>query len=114
MSHELNKAEKKIARQLIDKGFDIECKTVLDQAAEILSEWKQNGLNNTTAYHKLFIQLQKHDKLIRYRYTEIKGSRYLSIVRAIYEDGQITEDDIKDFSENTRSILNKWKQHPKD
>lgn len=108
MSHELSKREKKIARILIDKGVDTEFRMALEQADKILLEWKQGDIDNRAAYHKLFSKIRELDKHIANRYDDLRGSRYLLAVASIYADGQITEEDIKDFSEETKGILNNW------
>jgi len=106
MYHELSKREKKIARILIDKGVDTEFRISLEQTDKILSEWKEGNLDNRTAYHALFKKIHERNNLIANRYDGLGGSRYLLTVAAIYADGQITEEDIKDFSEKTRAVLN--------
>ena len=108
MPHELSKREKKIARILLDKGVDAEFRTALEQADEILSEWKKGSLDNRAAYHRLFQKVKENDKWIANRYDDLTGSRWLRTVGLIYEDGQITEDDIKDLSEETKDVLNRW------
>lgn len=108
MYHELSKPEKKIARILIDKGVDAEFRIALEQADEILSAWKKGGLDNRAAYHGLFKNVKERNKHIANRFDGLRASRYLLTVANIYADGQITADDIKDFSEETRAVLNKW------
>jgi hypothetical protein len=107
MSQELSKKEKKIARMLIDKGVDTEFRISLEQADEIISEWKKGDLDNRTAYQKLFQKVKENDKWISRRYDGLSGSRWLQTVGLIYADGQITEDDIKDFSEENKEYLNR-------
>ena len=106
MQHELSKNEKKIARILIDKGTDIEFRTALEQVDKIITEWKNGGMDNRTAYHKMFKKVDEQDSRISNRYDGLKGSKYLLTVASIYIDGQIDEEDIKDFSDQTRAILN--------
>lgn len=103
--HELTKKEKKIARLLIDKGVDTEFRISLEQADEILTEWKQGVLDNRAAYHKLFQKVKENDKWISRRYDGLRGSNYLMTVACIYADGQITEEDIKDLSDETKEVL---------
>ena len=112
--HELSKREKKIARIIIDKGVDAEFKTALEQAHEILSEWKKGSMDNRTGYYKLFKKIMEQNKRIADRYDGLTGSRYLLTVGRIYEDGQVTEEDIKDFSEETKAVLNRWLQFSKE
>lgn len=99
---------------MIDKGVDTEFRIALEQTDKILSEWKQGSLDNRTAYHKLFKKVQERDKRISNRYDGLTGSRYLLTVAGIYVDGQITEEDIKDFSEETKAVLNNWLRFNKE
>ncbi len=108
MGHELNKIEKKLARILIDKGTDTEFKIALEQVDAIIVEWKNGDLDNKAAYHKLFKKVDERDNRISNRYDGLTGSGYLITLAGIYADGQITEDDIKDFSEETKAVLNNW------
>jgi hypothetical protein len=106
MPNDFSKSEKKIARILIDKGVDTEFRTALEQADEIISEWKKGSLDNRTACHKLFSKIKVRDKRIATRYDGLTGSRWLRTIGFIYEDGQITEEDKKDLSEENKEILN--------
>jgi hypothetical protein len=113
MHHELSKHEKKIARMLIDKGVDAEFRTALEESSEILSAWKNGDIDNRAGYHKVFKKIMEYDKRIANRYDGLTGSRYLLTIAGIYIDGQITTEDIKDFSEQTRAILNELLQFSK-
>jgi len=106
MAFEFSKSEKKLARLLIDKGVDAEFKTALEQAEVIISQWHKGSIDNRTAYHQLFKKIKEQDKRIANRYDGLTGSGYLSAVAGIYIDGQITEADIEDFSEESKVFLN--------
>ena len=51
MSLELSKAEKKIAREIIDKGLQKEVANNLLIADNILTDWKNSTKNNMDTYH---------------------------------------------------------------
>ncbi len=53
-------------------------------------------------------QLQITNKRIAKRYDGLGGSHYLITVAAILYDEQITEEDIKDFSEETKEVIHRW------
>ncbi|HRI20363.1 MAG TPA: hypothetical protein PLA68_05395 [Panacibacter sp.] len=108
MYYELSKREKKIAKAAIDKGVNAEFKAGLEKAEAIIAEWRKNNVENREAYHKLFLAVEEQDKRIANRYDGLGGSRYLFTVACILYDGQITEEDIKDFSEETKEQLNSW------
>lgn len=105
---ELTKKEKKIARDIIEKGVQAEFKAGLENASKVIEEWKNKKLDNREAYHKLFKTVKDQDKLIAKRYDGMTGSRYLVTVAVILYEGQITEEDIKDFSEETKAVIKRW------
>jgi hypothetical protein len=48
------------------------------------------------------------NKAISGRYDDLSGSRWLETVAAILHDGYISEEDIKDFSEEAKDIIKRW------
>ncbi len=108
MYYQLSKSEKKIAKAIIDKGIDIEFRNALAQIATIIAEWQNATLDNRTAYHQVYKKLDEGDSRISRRYDNLGGSRWLETVGQIFADGQITEEEIKGFSEETRDTLKHW------
>jgi len=53
----------------------------------------------------LFRAVDKKDHAIARRYDGLTGGRWLITVAAILRDGYISEDDIKDFSEETKARM---------
>ena len=106
--YELSKREKKIAREAIEKGVLAEFEVGLKKAEAIIKQWRNGSLDNRQAYHKLYKEIANHDKHIARRYDGMSGSRYLLTVAAILRDGYITEEDIKDFSDQTKQVLQLW------
>lgn len=114
MYHELSKREKKIARACIDKGIEAEFRDGLANFDIIVSGWREGKFaTNREAYYELFKAVTSRDKAIAERYDGLTGSNYLITVAAILRDGYISEDDIKDFSEEARLEISKliqfWK-----
>ena len=95
---ELSKSDKKVAREVIEKGLQIELANGLKEAEKVISEWKNNQQNNRDAYHLLYKTIRDFDKHIARRYDRITGSNYIFIVMEQFVDGIITEEDLKDFS----------------
>lgn len=108
MYRDLSKREKKIARACIDKGVDAEFKAGLEKAKKEILRWEKGDLDNRAAYQKLYKTITGHDKRIQKRYDGLTGSRYLVTVAAILFDGQITEEDIREFSEEAKQSINNW------
>ncbi len=108
MYYELTKRENKIAKAAIDKGVNTEFKAGLEKAEAIIATWHKDELDNSADYYKLFEAVEEQDKRIAQRYDGLSGSRYLFTVACILYDGQITDEDVKDFSEETKEQLNSW------
>jgi len=108
MYYELPKKEKKIARAAIDKGVNTAFKLALEEAESIIEEWRNGKLDNRGAYHKLFKAIDKHDGKIARRYDHVTGSKYLMTVAAILADAHITQDDISEFSDETKEVIRRW------
>ncbi len=105
MKTELSKKEKAIMRQLIEKGVQAEFTIALQEAANIIEQWKQNQKSTREAYHELYSSLLQNNKFIARRYDGISGSRYLSTVIAICGDKQINEEDLKELREDLREYI---------
>ena len=108
MPYELTKREKKIAREIIEKGVQAEFKAGLEKAKQVIGDWEQGKLDNREAYHKMFKNIKEQDKKISRRYDGIGGSDYLLTVATILYDEQITEEDIEDFSEEAKRTILAW------
>ena len=106
--YDLSKREKKIAREAIEKGVQAEFKAGLEKAKKVIAEWEKGALDNRAGYQKLYKTITDQDKRIGKRYDGLTGSRYLVTVAAILYDGQITEEDIKDFSDEAKQTINTW------
>jgi hypothetical protein len=102
---ELTKSEKKLARQLIEKGLQIEYKKGLEQQSEIIEQWKSGNTDTKDSYLKLYQSVTSYDKYIAKRYDNIRGSKYLFIIAAQLADGIITLEEIEKFRIDTKNRL---------
>ena len=106
MYYELSKREKKIAKACIDKGLDAEFKEGLENFHAIIQDWRSGKFaSNKEAYHELFKAVDKKDHAISRRYDGLSGSRWLITVVELFREGYISEDDIKDFSDQTKAVI---------
>lgn len=105
MNTNLSKKEKAIMRQLIEKGVQAEFAHALQEAANIISQWKQSEKTNREAYYELYGSIKQNDKFIAMRYDGMTGSRYLSTVIGIYRDKQLNEEDLKELHEDLREYI---------
>ena len=106
--HELTKRERKLARELISASVEKEFETGLKEADAILQKWKGNEKPGREAFHELRNHLNDFRKYLARRYDDLRGSTYLLVISAIFKDGYITEEDIKDFSEETKEVIRRW------
>src|ERR1700744_5453408 len=102
MYYELSKKDKKVARQLIDKGLLIEFTQGLNNFSEILEDWKNGKVETKDTYHKLFRAIKNFDKHVALRYDGIGGSRYLETVIAQLVDGLYDISEADNFNQEVR------------
>lgn len=102
---ELTKKDKKVAREIIEKGLQKEYENGLRKAEKVLTQWRNNTLGNREAYYELYSEIEKFDKHIARRYNGMTGSRYGLIVLEQLMNGLISESDLDDFSEEVKMWL---------
>jgi hypothetical protein len=102
---DLSKKEKKIARQLIEKGLQIEFEQGIRKLKFIIDEWQKKGGGNQETYHSLYKTITVFDKHIGRRYDKITGSNYIYIIAGQVADDIIDVDDLSEFSDETRNAV---------
>lgn len=103
MYYELPKKDKKIARQLMDKGLLIEFEQGLKQFDAILQEWKAWNIETKETYYQIFSAVKDFDKHIARRYDGIGGSRYLETVIAQLADDLYDISEVDSFSPEVKA-----------
>ena len=103
MYYELPKKDKKIARQLMDKGLLIEFEQGLKQFDAILQEWKAGNIETKETYYQIFSAVKDFDKHIARRYDGIGGSRYLETVIAQLADDLYDISEVDGFSPDVKA-----------
>lgn len=98
MYYELPKKDKKLARQLMDKGLLIEFEQGLRKFDAILQGWKAGNSEIKETYYEIFTAIKEFDKHIAGRYNGIGGSRYLETVIAQLADDLYGVSEIDGFS----------------
>ena len=102
---DLNKPQKRIARQIIETGLQREYEAGIIKLDKIISRWKNKKIDNRDAYMKIYSSLTWHDKHIGRRYNKMTGSWYLYIIAAQLADEVITVDELNDFPEDIREKI---------
>jgi len=114
MYYELPKKDKKVARQLMDKGLLIEFERGLKSFDAILQKWKTENGDVKETYYAIFSAVKDFDKHIARRYDGISGSRYLQTVVAQLVDDvyDISETDAfsPEVKEQTLRSVKFWKE----
>ena len=105
MSIEFSKKDKRIARELIEKGLQKEFQQGLQQFDAILQNWKNGQQDNRDTYHNLYKSVRDFDKHIARRYDNIKGSTYLDTLIAQLMNGLICEEDLFELNPDTRNAV---------
>ncbi len=95
---ELSKKDKKVARELIEKGLQKEFVIGLNKAVAVLQKWKNKTLENRDAYHSLFRTVDEFDTHIAERYDGMTGSKYFYVLADQFCDELITVEDIEKLS----------------
>ncbi|MFM9839437.1 MAG: hypothetical protein ACKVOQ_14305 [Cyclobacteriaceae bacterium] len=103
---DLSKKDKKIARQIIEKGLQQEFANGLNSFDSILNHWKEQKKDNRDSYHLLYKSLTDFDKHIARRYDRMTGSSYLFIIAGQLSDSVITEHDIMELSQEAQNFIN--------
>jgi hypothetical protein len=102
MYYQLPKKDKKLARQLMDKGLLTEFEHGLKSFDAILQQWKSGNADTKETYYKIFTAVKEFDKHIARRYDAIGGSRYLETVIAQLADDLYDVSEIDGFSPEIR------------
>lgn len=108
MTYELPKSQKKIARQIIEKGLQREYQNGIEKVEGVIEKWKTGKLDNQKAYISVYKKMIAFDKHISQRYDEMTGSKYLIIIIGQLADGVISFDEIDEFDEEVKAIIRKW------
>jgi hypothetical protein len=108
MPAELSKKDKRIARELIEKGLQKEFQQGLQQFDAILQKWKNEQQDNRDVYHHLYKSVRDFDKHIARRYDNIKGSMYTMILGAQLADKLISEDNLAEMNPDARNEVLSW------
>ncbi len=106
--HDLNKKEKRICRELMDRSIEKEFETGLKEAEATIKEWKDDELACRLAFHKLRDNINDFRKHLARRYDGLSGSDYLRVVAEILNDEYIMEDDIKELSDEAKDEIMRW------
>jgi hypothetical protein len=99
---ELSKREKKIARELIEKGLREEFRRGMLSFDAILQQWKTEGGDIKENYYKIFSAVKDFDKQIAWRYDGMRGSDYDLVIVGQLMDELYDISEIDEFSSEVK------------
>jgi hypothetical protein len=103
-----SKRDKKLLRDIIEKGLQKEFKSGIEQLETIIRVWRQRQIDTSDVYRQLNQTMSEHDKSIARRYDQITDSNYIQIVAAQMADELIDETDLQELSEDIRHNIIQW------
>ncbi len=71
---ELSKTDRKIVRELIDKGIAEEFKRGMENLDSLLAKWRDEAGNHQEHYANLFGEIRDFNKYIARKYDDLRGS----------------------------------------
>lgn len=99
---DLNKKDKKVARELIAKGMHKEFDLEMEKFDAILRGWRTEGINAQEHYHKLYAAVIDFNKHIARRYDYLPSSTYISTVGAQVVEKLIDRNELDSLSPEAR------------
>jgi hypothetical protein len=108
MPYELPKSQKKIAREIIEKGLLREYQNGIEKADAVIEKWKSGKLDNREAYISIYKKLTSHDKHLARRYDNMSGSKYLMIISGQVADGVVSFDELGELNDQARQVIQNW------
>jgi hypothetical protein len=95
---DLSKSDKKVARELIEKGLETEFEEGLSEFADIIADWQSGKTSIKDSYYGLFKSVAEFDKHIGSRYDRMRGSNYFWIVLQLFVDKKIPLSEMDRFA----------------
>ncbi len=95
---DLSKSDKKVARELIEKGLETEFEEGLSEFADIIADWQSGKTSIKDSYYGLFKSVAEFDKHIGRRYDRMRGSNYFWIVLQLFVDKKIPLSEMDRFA----------------
>lgn len=102
---ELSKREKKIARELIEKGLREELKRGMSSFDAILQQWKAESGDVKEYYYQIFGAVKDFDKQIAWRYDGLRGSRYIDTIAGQIIDKLYDQSELDGFSQEIKEVI---------
>ncbi len=106
--YELTKKEKKSARKIFSISIEKEFETALKNSEIIIAKWKNNTSTSREIFHETHTYLDNFLKHLQFRYDDLRPSNYLLSLAGVLKDGYITEEELSDFSDESKEIIKRY------
>lgn len=106
---ELTKKEKKIACEIFSVSIEKEFHAALQNSEVIMAKWKSGKATGREVFHETRSYLNNFLKHLEMRYDALRPSDYLITLAGILKGGFITEEEIKDFSDEAKETIKRYK-----
>ncbi|WP_056928553.1 hypothetical protein [Candidatus Symbiothrix dinenymphae] len=98
-------AQKKTARELINKALQNESRECLEKAEALLQNRKHNDLSNYQICVDLFNLITNFDKYVAKRYDGLPSSYYFTAIIGLYVDEVLTGEDLDALGEAAKAAI---------
>jgi len=105
---EIDKKEKTIAREIFSVSIEKEFDEALKNSEIIIAKWKDGNATGREIFHETRTYLNNFLKHLERRYDNLCSSDYLLTLAGILKDGLITEEEIKDFSDEAKETVRRY------
>ena len=100
----LTKAQKKVARTLIDLALERECAKLIRKVSKLSSKPLDDvEKSNHARYLELFKAIDSFDRRLQNRYDGITGGHYLETISYLYAEGILKEHDLEICDEEMKN-----------
>ena len=106
----LTKAQKKVARTLIDLALERECAKLIRNVSRLSNKPLDDVEKpNHARYIELFKAIDSFDMRLQCRSDGITGGHYLEVVSYLYAEGVLKEDDLEICDEEMKNEIIRFK-----
>ena len=105
MANELSKKEIPIALKLIEKAANAEFSQALKETDQMIQRWKKNETNENDTFHLIYQNIAEFNKYMARKYGVLKPSIYFDLLVNSLSQKWITETDLDDLTEKTKSEI---------
>ncbi len=106
--YELTKKEKKRAREIFSISIEKESEAALKNLEIIIAKWKNNTSTSREIFHETHTYLDNFLKHLQFRYDDLRPSSYLLSLGGVLKDGYIAEEELSDFSDESKEIIKRY------